>query len=106
MRIQHGKLLIPLILLVAATCCAWTTAHARLPGSSGSVLTASVGASKPGAQPCSGEPDVGQTKLPTHGSLLPMATDASAGSGARIRSFGDWLRWIGRVWMARYLGAR
>ncbi len=58
--------------------------------------------SKPGMRPFSGEPDIGQSKVPPNGMARPSRI-ISAGPGLNLPA-SAWIQWIGRIWMARYLG--
>jgi hypothetical protein len=57
-------------------------------------------------RPFSGEPDVGQYKVPPSKGVLVQAPDPGLGGRTGAWSVFERLQWIGRIWMARYLGAR
>lgn len=104
MRNHRSRLLITLILLAVVMTSAWTTAHARPP--SGSVSgSATLLGGRPGARPASGEPDVPDTKLPTSTHSLGAYQPSGADAGRWMTTI-ERLRWIGRIWMASYLGVR
>src|SRR5437660_5728121 len=104
---RRGKLLIPLILVVAVSCSGWQSAHDLTPVRDGSGQGVVIG-SKPSTTPCSGEPDVGQYKVPPpKGVLVPMISGPDgAVAGSPVSSWIDRLLWVGRIWMARFLAVR
>ena len=103
---RRGKLLIPLILVIAISCCGFQSAHALPPVYDGSGQDVGIGP-KPQQSPCSGEPDVGQYKTPPpKGVLIPMISGSDGMAGSAASSWIDRLLWISRIWMARFLGVR
>src|SRR5204862_2815823 len=72
MSAHRSKLLIPLFLLVAALCTGWSSVYA-MPRTNDIVARTHVIDSKPNTRPYSGEPDVGSTKLPPKGTLVPVS---------------------------------
>lgn len=103
MQAQRGRLLIPLFLLVAAMCWTGSVAHARMPIGSDEQPRIAVGP-KPHMRPLSGEPDPGQSKLPPPRGVL-ISVRAQGGTVGAPSAM-DQLQWIGRIWMARFLGVR
>jgi hypothetical protein len=104
MRNHRSRLLITLILLAVVMTTAWTTAHARPRFGSPSGSTTLISA-RPGVRPASGEPDVPDTKIPVTPHALGVS-QPEAGASSRTLSVFERLGWIGRIWMASYLGVR
>lgn len=106
MLAQRGRLLIPLIFVIAVSCCGWSSAHARVLDNTGA--RAQVLDSHKGTAPCSGEPDVGQYKVPSpaKGALVPWNGNQEFTARTPAPYWMDRLLWISRIWMARLLGVR
>ncbi len=102
----RNRLLVTLVLLLLATATAWTVAEARPKSDDGSSsgTVAAPGIPKPCAAPASGEPDqpAGHTTPGNHGAV--MAPPSQEGSVAVQDVSWRWIRWISRIWAARYLG--
>jgi hypothetical protein len=106
MLVHRSRLLLLLVLIPVVVAATWTIALAG--GSTGhpTVASSSLGASKPGAAPTSGEPDVGTTPRPAlpAGWHVPGPRAGDAWMPGHLTS--PWFRWIFRIWTVRYLGAR
>jgi hypothetical protein len=106
MHVDRSRLLFLLILVSVVTAATWTMALASGTTGRATVASAWLSASKPGATPTSGEPDVGQTPRPqTWGGSMSHAP-----RGERDRKPGrqadPWFDWIIRMWITSHLGAR
>jgi hypothetical protein len=93
-------LLVQVSLVVAVS---WATAHARGSTPSPNVAPSSLSALKSGAQPTSGEPDVGQSPRlnPVKGSASPAPGWSYEKPG---RPHSTRFSWIVRLWMFRFTG--
>ena len=105
MHIIGSRLLLLLVLASVVAAAGWSTAHAVGVTGTPIVASSSLSGSKPGAVPTSGEPDVGQTPhSATQGALIHVPQGRTGGE--REGPAYSWFRWIFRMWMVRYLGAR
>jgi hypothetical protein len=105
MRNFCSRLLLLLVLVSVVAAAGWSTGHADGVKGTPTFISASLSGMKPGAAPASGEPDVGQTPhSATKGAMshVPQGWNGGEREGPDHSRF----RWIFRMWMARYLGAR
>ena len=106
MLVDRNRLLILMILVSAVAAVTWTTALASGTTDGTNVASAWWSASKPGATPTSGEPDVGQTPRP-HTSGGSMLHNPEVKRDVRPERQADpWFFWIIRTWIMRHPGAR
>jgi hypothetical protein len=99
---RRNRLLLLLVLVSVVTAAAWSpaSAHGVRSGSPSEPQWTQVG-KQPLVGPTSGEPDVGQG--PKRGSrCVPVTQPPSETPGTGQ----PWFRWILRVWMSSYFGAR
>jgi hypothetical protein len=108
MKSVRSRLLIMLVLAAIAVPGLWASAHARAcERGSSSIRSAATWTTvtRSGVRPSgtSGEPDVPQ-KMPP---VIGHSSDAPPVEGPSDDMSGlSLLRWVGRIWMARYLGMR
>lgn len=97
--IRNG-LLIPAILALAACCtvCGTHDAHAIVSKLGVEPVPQSLASS-----PDSGEPDAGSTRTNTKTGVRPSYQDREQ-VAERYAWDGELLRWVSRIWIARYLG--
>ena len=103
---ERSRLLVLLVLLLVVATAGWTTALAGGRTDASTVSSPCLSVSRPPLAPTSGEPDVGQTPrpTPTTGSMSPAPRgEGGIPQGTRADTG---FRWIFRIWMMRYLGAR
>ena len=106
MLVDRSRLLILMILVPAVVAVTWTTALASGTTDGTNVASVWLSASKPGATPTSGEPDVGQTPRP-HTSGGSMKANPQVKRDARPeRQTDPWFYGVFRMWITRHLGAR
>ena len=98
-----SRLLITLVLTALSLGGVWASADARkvTADGRGTLLSAY---SKPGAQRCAGEPDGNHLANDTP-RLASGRTQAETPALAPA-SASEWVRWIGKIWMARTLGVK
>lgn len=103
MRKARNSLLVTLVLAAMAMAVASHGAEASglIPSDSGHPAVVSS-VQKPSATPATGEPDVGQNKVPPSSTSAWLTT--LWGGDHSPRSVVDWFTWISRIWAARHLG--
>lgn len=104
MQRHRSRLLITLVLTALCLGGVWASADARKVTAYESRGTLADTHSKPGAQRCAGEPDGNHVA-----SDAPrLASGRTQGDSPTLApaSASEWVRWIGRVWMARTLGVK
>lgn len=104
MHHQRNRLLLLLVLVSVVTAVACSPAFAHGQRSKHEPVPEWTNAGKlPSAAPTSGEPDVGQGPKPSRGSgCVPVTQPPSERHGPAA----PWFRWILRVWMSSFMGAR
>jgi hypothetical protein len=96
------ELLIALVLFTVVSAAVWTSSQADARGFVGPGASSHLSATRPGASPTSGDPDIGQGLTPQP----PKAPNKSSGGGnANGHGFGGWSHWAGRIWATLYMRA-
>ena len=98
------KLLITLVLFTVAVTAAWTSSQADAQGLLGPGASSILSATRPGATPASGDPDLGQGVVPRPPSLKHLRQLAGFGN-PRGHTLIEWARWTSRIWATLYVRA-
>ena len=102
MASHRTKLLITLVLFMAAVAVIWTPAQSEARSLS-SVASGQLSIARPGATPASGDPDIGQGAAPPPAPSLKQAHLHLGGESVKSRALSEWVLRAGRIWATLYL---